>query len=48
MYEFNYPLTRAFRQNGTEKQTDKETGRQRDKETKRQREESTSAKVRVF
>jgi hypothetical protein len=48
MYEFNWLLTRAFRQNGTGKQTDKETKRQRDKETDRQREESTSTKTRVF
>ena len=47
MYEFNWRLTLAFRQNGTGKQTDKETkrDRQRDRETKRA---STSTKVRVF
>lgn len=48
MYEFNWLLTRIFRQNVEGKQTDKETDRQRDRRTDRQREESTSTKVRVF
>lgn len=38
MYEFNWLLTLAFRQNGTGKQTDKETkrDRQRNRQTDRQ------------
>ena len=40
MYEFNWLLTRIFRQNGTGKQTDKETDRQG--------EQSTSTKVAYF
>ena len=39
MYEFNWLLTRAFRQNGTG--TKGKTDRQRDKETKRQRDRQT-------
>nr|DAL33516.1 MAG TPA_asm: hypothetical protein [Caudoviricetes sp.] len=48
MYEFNWLLTRTFRQNGTGKQTDRREERQTERQTGRQGEQSTSAKVRVF